>query len=305
MRELCLQDVSVRFGSLRALAEVDLQVEAGHVVMLAGPNGSGKTTLLRVLLGLVRPNHGRLLVDGREHAVDNAFKAHLGYLPEAVAFSENLTGKQVLQFFASARGVKSQRVTDVLQQVGLSRAAGRHVRGYSRGMRQRLGLGISILSEPTLLVLDEPTGGLDQEGLNALWLVLEQWKEAGRMVLVATHDLSLMEHRVDRMCLLRGGTVRADDAPARLREKAALPAKVTFSLSGDADRTRLFMGELSRLGVDSQLALEGNVLTLDVRPERLLAVLDASRRTSGAVENLRVVEPGLDVVYEHMLNTDS
>src|SRR5690606_20909685 len=132
-------------------------------------------------------------------AVPNALRERLGYLPEAPALSENLTGRQVMRFFASARGVSSRRVEEVLERVGLAQAAGRSVGGYSRGMRQRLGLGVAILAEPDLLVLDEPTGGLDQQGLTLLWSVLAEWRERGRTVLVTTHDLALIERRADQL----------------------------------------------------------------------------------------------------------
>ena len=305
MRQLRIEQLSVRFGKLRALTDVSLGIAAGEVVMLAGPNGSGKSTLLRVLLGLVRHDHGRLVVDGREQSVNNDFKARLGYLPEAVAFSENLSGHQVVTFFASARGLRSSRVDEVLERVGLTHAAKRPVRGYSRGMRQRLGLAVSISSVPELLILDEPTGGLDQEGIGVLWSLLREWREAGRMVLVATHDLGLMEHRVDRMCLLQAGTLRADDTPARLRDTARLPARLTITLRAGHDRIQLLIDELARAGTIGQIALSDDALSLDVQPDRLLGVLSACRDAGEVVRHLRVVEPGLERVYEHMLTMDS
>ena len=164
--------------------------------------------MMRVLLGLVRPQGGSVTADGRATRVDNRFKAALSYLPEAVAFHENLTGLDVVRFFARARGVSAKRAEQALERVGLAHARRRAVRGYSRGMRQRLGLAAAILPESPLLILDEPTGGLDQEGLSVLWSVLEEWRAAGRMVLLSAHDLALLERRVDRMCVVRSGRVQ-------------------------------------------------------------------------------------------------
>ncbi len=300
MKALSLADVSVRFGHVQALAEVGLTLRAGEVTCLAGPNGAGKSTLLRVLLGLVQAQQGSLQVDGTARVVDNAFKARLGYLPEAVAFSDTLSGRRVLRFFARARGVSRARVEAVLEIVGLDGAARRAVRGYSRGMRQRLGLGVAILTEPELLVLDEPTSGLDQEGLGLLWRLLAEWRDAGRLVLMSSHELTLVERRIDQLCLLRDGQVCAADTPARLRERAALPVRVTFTL-GTPSESAAFVDSVRAfepcLSVD---CTEGR-LRASVGPRDLLGLVELRAGHNGAVRGLRVEEAGLDMVYEHLL----
>lgn len=293
-----LRDVSVRFGRVNALERVSLEARAGQAVTLLGPNGAGKSTLIKVLLGLVR-SPGQLYVDGRPARVDNAFKQKLGYLPEAVAFPENLTGKQVLRFFARARGTRKARVDEVLERVGLSGAAGRPVRGYSRGMRQRLGLGAAMISEPELLVLDEPTGGLDQEGQGVLWSVLSEWRERGRIVLISTHDLSLMEHRVDLMYLLKSGRLVTRGAPASLRQEAAIPVRVDFELVPDQGLQSAFVSRAE--SATASLQVHANTASLRVPAERLMATIDLLSAVPGAVSGMRVVEPGLDVVYDELL----
>ena len=301
MKTLDLQRVSVRFGKVEALRDVTLEVKAGETMILVGPNGAGKSTLVKVILGLVRPAAGVLVVDGKRRRVDNAFKCHLGYLPEAVAFAESSTGRQVLSFFARARGVEKGRVDEVLSFVGLSSASRRAVRGCSRGMRQRLGLGVAILAKPELLILDEPTGGLDQEGLSVLWSVLAEWRKAGRMVLMATHDLALVERRVDRMCLLDAGSVVAVDTPAKLRERAELPVRVVFSLAEDTNGVTPFVERVQGWNGGSRAALDGDQLLVDVPPAGLLDLLELRQQYAGAIAGVRVIEPGLDAVYERLL----
>jgi Cu-processing system ATP-binding protein len=218
-----------------------------------------------------------------------------------VAFSENLTGLQQLRFFARARGVASERVDQVLEQVGLTHARKRAVRGYSRGMRQRLGLAVAILSRPEVLILDEPTAGLDQEGLSVLWAVLEEWRDAERMVLVSTHDLALMERRVDDICVVRAGRVVAQGSSDELRRAAKLPHRVWFEVDEhDPAKLRLFCDAMSKWGKGS----------VDVRPDRVVvevasdAVLEVMEIQSGFpefVRGLRVEEPTLDRVYEKLL----
>lgn len=293
--------VSVRFGAVQALAGVDVTIERGEVVMMVGPNGAGKTTLARVMLGLVHPDRGTLRVDGQEQAVNNAFKRQLGYLPEAVAFSENLRGRQVLRFFAWARGVPSVRIDAALERVGLREAARRPVRGYSRGMRQRLGLAVAILADPELLILDEPTGGLDQEGLAVLWSVISEWREKRRMVLTSSHQLALLERRIDRLCVFKAGKIIASGTPAALRDEAGIRQRVNLQLSPTATTE---VGELIEAveawgGGDSHR--DENTLRVDIRGSSLLALMDLRGRYPAAVTGISIEEPTLDLVYERLL----
>lgn len=303
MESLGLREVSVRFGKVQALDRVSLDLRAGEAVTLLGPNGAGKSTLVKVLLGLVRPQHGQLTIDGKATVIDNRFRAHLGYLPEAVAFSENMTGQQVLRFFARARGVPRSRVDDVLQIIGLQHAAKRAVRGYSRGMRQRLGLGVAIISEPRLLVLDEPTGGLDQEGLGVLWSLLAEWREKDRMVLISTHELGLMEHRVSRMCVLKAGRLIAEGSPASLRQQAAVAVRVDFSLATGTEQE--FAARARQLLGEPELQIDENTVSLRVAAGQLMQALDLRGAVPSAVTDVRVIEPGLDAVYERLLEEAS
>ncbi|MFP4598555.1 MAG: ABC transporter ATP-binding protein [Persicimonas sp.] len=300
MKTIAVKDVAVRFGEVEALAGVSLEFAAGEVHLLAGPNGAGKSTLLHTLLGLVRPDRGGLWVDGQSRSVDNAFKEQLAYLPEAVSFADNLTGRQILRFFARARGCDRERVDVVLERVGLLDAGDRAIRGYSRGMRQRLGLAVALLPEADLLILDEPTGGLDQQGLHVLWEVLGSCREEGRTVLISSHDLTLLESRVDQICLLQDGRLVAHDSPERLRRQAALPVHVVFDLDDSPEAKVLGKAAQSAFG-EASCSLDERRLTIDIAADQLLEVLDLRESHSGAVERVRVKEPGLDTVYEHLL----
>jgi len=300
VKSLGARGVSVRFGAVQALAGVEVTVDSGQTVLLAGPNGAGKTTLLRVVLGLVRPDAGAIEVDGRGHAVDNALKQQIGYLPEAVAFSENLTGRQVLRFFAWARGVPRARVDAVLERVGLAGAARRRVRGYSRGMRQRLGLGVAILAEPELLILDEPTGGLDSEGLAVLWSILAEWRERGRMVLLSSHQLALLERRIDRMYVFKAGKHVAGGTPAQLREQARLRLRVHLALAPAGDAVTALAAELDGWSAAAVARVDGT-LVAEIEPNALLELMDVRGRHRDAVTGLRIEEPTLDLAYERLL----
>jgi len=303
MKSVVARQVSLAFGALQALDGVDLEIGAGRVSLLVGPNGAGKSTLMKVLLGLVKPDTGSLEIDGRPAPIDNAWKSKIGYLPEAVAFSGNLSGQQVLRFFALARGVAQSRAREVLAQVGLDPARRRRVREYSRGMRQRLGLGVAILSTPELLILDEPTSGLDQKGLEVLWQVLAEWRSAGRLVLVSSHDLALMERRIDDVCILRGGRVVARGSKDALRQRAALPHRVWLEVGGSEERRiGALRAALEKWGRGRVERLPDRI-AVEIDAEAILELMEIQGRFADAVRGLRVEAPTLDLVYEALLGT--
>jgi Cu-processing system ATP-binding protein len=303
MKRLSLENVSVNFGAVKALKSVSLNIDAGKPLLLVGPNGAGKSTLLKVLLGLVQPDDGGLSVDGEARKIDNSFRHMLGYLPEAVAFSENLSGVAVLRFFARARGIGSRRVEEALQRVGLATAARRAVRGYSRGMRQRLGLAVAIIAEPPLLVVDEPTGGLDQEGLSVLWSILADWSREGRMVVVSSHDLALLERHVKEICVLKSGSVLFGGGLDRLRRDASLPHLVRMNLAADSAAAKDIVALSDALDDwgHAEVQRGDDFLQISVSGDHLLELMDLRGKFPAALTGVRIAEPTLDMVYERLL----
>jgi len=301
MTVLSCDDLSVRFGEVRALDHVSVDIRPGEVLMLAGPNGAGKSTLVQIILGLVRADSGCLKLDGVPVEVNEAFKAQIGYLPESVAFSDSLSAIAVLKFFARARGVEHARIREVLELVGLYRDRKRVVRGYSRGMKQRLGLAVAVLAEPEILVLDEPTGGLDQEGLKVLFRILDIWRSRNRKVVLATHDLVLLERRVQQICILKTGRVVACGTPESLRRQVALPVRVTLDLLRPIE-THL-LNELEQSGFEVVPGYNGQ-MTLSVEQSRLLELTRWVVEHDDDVGALAVKDAELDRVYERFLELE-
>ena len=197
-------------GGVRAVDDLSFTVEPGSVTGFLGPNGAGKTTTLRCLLGLVTPSAGTATIGGRTYAGLGAPSREVGALLEASSFHPARTGRNHLRVYAAAGGIADARVDQVLDQVGLATAAGRKVKGYSLGMRQRLGLAAALLGDPKVLVLDEPANGLDPEGIAWLRAFLRHMAEdEGRTILVSSHVLSEVEQTVDRVVIIsRGKLVR-------------------------------------------------------------------------------------------------
>jgi Cu-processing system ATP-binding protein len=204
-------DVRKEYGSVTALDGLSIEIPDGSTFGVLGTNGAGKTTLFKLLVGLDRPDGGRLTV-GEQSVADagTEIRERVGYLPERVGFPGALTGREVLSFHARMRGLpRDGRIDDAIETVGLSpSAADRAVSGYSNGMRRRLGLAAAILPEPQVLVLDEPTAGLDPRGVAEFHGIIDRVRtETGATVVLSSHVLSEIERLCDRVAILDGGRV--------------------------------------------------------------------------------------------------
>ena len=199
------------YGSTRALDAVDLSLEAGRVYLLVGPNGAGKTTLLRCLVGVARPTGGSISIFGRRFADLDQPARTLGACLDPIRIPGLRTGREHLRCLAIGAAVGESRVDELIEAVGLTdRAARRRAGGYSLGMRQRLTLAAAMLGDPRIVVLDEPTTGLDIHGVAWLRQQIRGWAEQGRLVLVASHSLTELASVVDIVLMLDGGRLVAE-----------------------------------------------------------------------------------------------
>ncbi|KQY88370.1 MULTISPECIES: ABC transporter ATP-binding protein [Roseateles] len=229
---LRLQGVARHYGRggalLKALDGVDLTVPRGQLLGLIGHNGAGKSTLFKLVLGLVAPSQGRLWVDGCEVGGRHFREARrrLGYLPENLVLYDNLDGLETLRFFARLKGAPLAQCATLLEEVGLSHAGRRPVREYSKGMRQRLGFAQALLGEPQLLLLDEPTTGLDPSAIRDFYAQLDRLRARGVTLVISSHILAELEQRVDALAMLSHGRLCAHGSVAALRERSTRPLQV-------------------------------------------------------------------------------
>jgi ABC-2 type transport system ATP-binding protein len=226
--------LSKRFGSVTALDAVDVRVDPGRVSGLIGPNGAGKTTLLRLLLRLVSPDAGRLEFFGRPPALAAGLDGVAGFVEEP-RFYPYLSARRTLELLATLDGGDAERqVDDVLDLVGLDEnAAGRRVGGFSTGMRQRLGLAAALLASPRVLLLDEPTTGLDPTGASEMRDILSRLAADGVAVLLSSHDMAAVADVCDTVTFLSSGRVVWDGSMDRLHAEAPV-AEYRLETSNDA-----------------------------------------------------------------------
>jgi ABC-2 type transport system ATP-binding protein len=200
--------LSKRYGPVTAVDALTFDVAPGLVTAFLGPNGAGKTTTLRMLLGLVAPTEGEALICGRRYADLANPRRTVGAVLEATGFHPGRTGRDHLRVIAQGAGLDAREVTTALDRTGLTAAADRRVRGYSLGMRQRLGLAAALLGDPQVLVLDEPANGLDPAGIAELRDLLRGLAAEGRTVLMSSHVLSEVAQTVDRVIIIAAGRLR-------------------------------------------------------------------------------------------------
>jgi ABC-2 type transport system ATP-binding protein len=226
--------------------DLSFDVPAGQVTGFLGPNGAGKTTTLRMMLGLVRPTTGQALIGGRRYDELAQPRRTVGAVLEATGFHPGRRGRDHLRIAAQVAGLPGTRVDQVLDQVGLVDAGHRRVRGYSLGMRQRLGLATALLGDPRVLILDEPANGLDPAGMAWLRDLLRQLARDGRTVIVSSHVLSEVAQTVDHVVIVHEGRLRFDGPLAELADTAGSLEAAFLRLTGTATAAALTEGTTPR-----------------------------------------------------------
>jgi ABC-2 type transport system ATP-binding protein len=199
-----------RYGNVLAVDDVSFHLRPGTITGFLGPNGAGKTTTLRILLGLATPTAGSVRINGQRPAELDEPWRHVGAVLESNDFHPTRSGRNHLRMLARLCDITDERVDELLDLVGLTAAADRLVRGYSLGMRQRLGLAAALLGDPHLLVLDEPTNGLDPVGVHWMRDLLRAFAHAGGSVLMSSHLLAEAGHSIDHVLIIDGGRLVAD-----------------------------------------------------------------------------------------------
>jgi len=285
-----------RFGPNEILHGLDFEIPSGRIYGLIGHNGAGKSTLFKLMLGLIEPSAGQVLIAGVPTGGRDFrhVRRRIGYLPETFVTYDNLTGEEVLHLFADLKHVPRAACAEVLERVGLGAAAGRRVRGYSKGMRQRLGFAQVLLGAPDLIFLDEPTNGLDPEGIHDFYRILRDVQAQGATIVITSHILAEIQERVDHLVILNGGRIAAQGTLAELRARMVLPSEIRITLQrGEGSRIHAALAQLAGL----ELTIERDCVRVACLPDQKLAVLHILAALADAVRDIAIHEPSLEDLF--------
>ena len=252
-----------RFGSLLAVDSLSFALAPGTITGFLGPNGAGKTTTLRMLLGLAKPSAGSAQILGRSYSELDQPALRVGAVLEAADFHPGRSGRDHLRMLSRAARLPDARVDEVLRLVELDGAAGRRVKGYSLGMRQRLGLAAALLGDPELLVLDEPANGLDPEGVRWLRDFLRAFAAGSRTVLVSSHVLAEVAQTVDQVLIINRGRLVVESSLEQLTARVGGSIRVRTPARGKLEEA------LRQEGIDATIVNEQGLLAHGVTSERL------------------------------------
>ena len=297
MAAIELDGVSKRYGAVTALDDLSLTVDEGEVFGFLGPNGAGKSTAINVLLDFVQPDAGevRLLGDPIRREESAPIRDRVGVLPEGFGVYGRLSGRKHLEFAVDSKAA-DQDPDELLERVGLTGDGGRPAGDYSRGMQQRLVLAMALVGEPDLLVLDEPSTGLDPNGARRMREVVREEAARGATVFFSSHILGQVEAVCDRVGIIRDGEMIAVDSVAGLREASGAESVLEIAVGGDPSAAAL--DAVRELGGVSEVRAAGDQVTVTLGGDvRKTAVLDALESAGVEVADFETRETSLEDLF--------
>lgn len=299
-----LQDLSKQYADKLVLDQVSIDVEKGECLLLVGHNGAGKTTLMKLMLGLTRPSAGSVHIMGTDPSSRDSIqqRARIGFLPEIVTFQQALSGREVLRFYANLNHSDLKQCDGLLDKVGLLAAADQRVQTYSKGMRQRLGLAQALLGDPELLLLDEPTTGLDPSLRQKFYDLIGDMQQLGTTSVICSHALNAFESRVDKVAIMNRGKLVAYGSLASLSEQ------VEFAVNM---RIKVVPGQASELAEGLNNKVRGsevrighvNAQSIDLKCQHSdkMAIVRHLTNQGDRVLDVDIKSVGLDDIYQYYM----
>ena len=301
---LVCTELHKRFGDVQAVSGISFRIAAGETYGLLGPNGAGKTTTISMVCGLLEPDAGAVEIAGAPLTTRSvAAKAAIGYVPQDLAIYPDLSAAENLRFFARLYGIPAakarERVTEVLDVVGLAERGDDQAKTYSGGMKRRLNIGIGLLHRPRLLVLDEPTVGVDPQSRNAILESVERLAAEGMAVLYTTHYMEEAERLCDRIGIVDLGELKAEGTRGELVALVGQHDRVQLQGSGDLEAGARACGTLEAV-VAASVRNGGLELIVDHARGVLVELLQTATAAGVDVDAVEVDEPDLEAVFLHL-----
>lgn len=290
-----VSSLSKSYNGLKAVDSLSFSVEKGEIYGFLGPNGAGKTTTIKAILGLIYPDEGTVLIDGTNLSHEpHEIKRRIGFLPERVAFYNNLTALQTLEFYADLKGRAKDGLTSLLDIVGLREFSEKKVGTFSKGMIQLLGVAQAMIGNPDILILDEPTTGLDPNWTRVVKDRIREANKSGATVFFSSHILSEVQELTHRVGILNKGKLIAQDTVDNLGRNLNIKPRLRISLGVDPESGAKAIASLD--GIDSVFSSGGELVVI-CDHESKMRVLARLTESGIPVKNFRTEEPTLEEVF--------
>ncbi|MDH5594312.1 MAG: ABC transporter ATP-binding protein [Gammaproteobacteria bacterium] len=295
---LQLEGVKKSYNDRQVLRQIDLSIRPGELTGIIGNNGQGKTTLMRIILGLLKVDSGKILIEGHNADIPRSIeqKRIFGYLPESVFFYPEMTGRNVLRFFTGLKKGDCGIIDNLLKTTGIEYAADQKVKTYSKGMKQRLGLAQALAGNPKLLILDEPTNGLDPAGISDFYKILADLRAQGIAILLSSHLLSEIESHLDRLAIMKDGIFVKQGSLETLVSEAVLKTSIRFRIvkNENAVMDRLVSYQIQKNG--------NNIFTASCVRSDKDELLQRLTGLHDSVNLMAIQDPGLDEIFHYFNN---
>jgi ABC-2 type transport system ATP-binding protein len=298
---LSVGKISKSYGERRAVDGVSFDVQPGQTIGLIGPNGAGKSTTVSMICGLITPDSGTIMLDGQAIGTGPvAAKRKIGLVPQDLALVENLSARENLRLFAALYGISGaamrQRSEEVLALVNLQDRANDKPETYSGGMKRRLNIAAALMHDPQLLILDEPTVGVDPQSRNAIFETLEKLKAMGRSLIYTSHYMEEVERLADHIVIIDHGKVLADESPAALHLR--LPAKAALALELAQSPDAALLAGLAALHGVGKVDVNGTAVTVALaQGDDALGVMGYLERAGVRVLHFATARTSLEAIF--------
>ena len=288
------------YNKIHAIKKLDLTLNKGETFALLGPNGSGKSTIIRALAGLHFPSKGKIFVNGIDvYKNPTVFKKNISYMPQRITIPDNLTAREVVTLFAKMKGINLKRVDEILEFVELTDDADRFAKEYSGGMKQRIGLAVTFLSDADIYLLDEPTLNLDPFGMKRLRELILKLKQQNKTFIFASHILEDAVQLADRIGILVDGEMKTITSIPEFNEAISREIMVRVKLSNVLDGIQ---NVLESAGANNAVS-NGKSFSFSAKPKHRLSVIRAVESVGGIVEEIHTEPPKWDALLDKYFNS--
>jgi ABC-type multidrug transport system ATPase subunit len=292
---ITIVELTKTYGTIPAVDHASFQIHKGEIFGFLGPNGAGKTTTIKAILGLLYPTQGEIRINGTDiFSEEKKVKSQIGYLPEKVSFYDNLTALQNLMFYAEMKHVSKECCMPLLKEFGLGDDAKKKVRAFSKGMTQRLGMARAVLGNPSILILDEPSNGLDPRGVVFIREKIKHMQSLGSTVLVSSHILSEIQEMCDRVCIINKGRIVAVDNIMNLGTRLQLRPRIIIQLD---NVTAEVVKAVEHIKEVDHVETKGNSIEITCLPTAKAQIILSVVQAKGNIINIQTKEPTLEDVF--------